>query len=111
MESPHAYALFKADRTFNPFIVTRPDLGDDKPSGRIRCPHCAWRPSRHDLWSCGGGSGPEPYKGCGTTWNTFSTRGVCPGCSHRWRWTLCPECSSWSRHDDWYEDATRAPEQ
>jgi hypothetical protein len=47
---------------------------------------------------------PEPpFKGCGTVWNTFLTKGRCPGCSHQWRWTSCLQCQQWSLHDDWYE--------
>jgi hypothetical protein len=102
--------LLKSDRSIAPIVLTPPSIDEDDSFGGIRCPHCAWRPSRHDLWSCGGGSGPEPYAGCGTTWNTFATRGVCPGCRHQWLWTLCPRCATWSLHDEWYEDATRAPQ-
>jgi hypothetical protein len=51
--------------------------------------------------SCGH---PEYFDGgCGTTWNTFTTRGLCPGCGHQWRWTTCLACHGWSRHEDWYE--------
>ena len=42
--------------------------------------------------------------GCGTAWNTFERRGVCPGCRHRWRWTSCLACAKWSRHDEWYAE-------
>ena len=65
----------------------------DTPHGsRIRCPRCAWEPGRGDVWSCH----------CGHTWNTFETRGVCPGCGHVWRETQCPRCSAWSPHESWY---------
>lgn len=71
--------------------------------GRIRCPLCGWQPSAHSLWTCESFSTPEPYfGGCGAMWNTFETRGVCPGCSHQWQWTSCHRCSGWSRHDEWY---------
>ena len=63
--------------------------------GRIRCPKCAWQPAKSDRWLC------EP--GCGHVWNTFETRGVCPGCSKRWTETVCLRCRQWSFHDDWYE--------
>ena len=64
---------------------------------RIRCPKCGWEPGRDDLWACE----------CGCVWNTFLTRGVCPGCGRAWRETQCRRCGEWSRHDDWYveEDA------
>ena len=35
-------------------------------------------------------------------WNTFATRGLCPGCQHQWRYTSCLECAAWSLHEDWY---------
>jgi hypothetical protein len=41
--------------------------------------------------------------GCGECWNTFNTRGRCPGCGHQWRWTACLNCSGWSLHEHWYE--------
>ncbi len=74
------------------------------PTG-IRCPLCHWRPSSHDLWFCADVGAPEYYLGgCGTAWNTFETRGRCPGCSHQWRWTVCHACERWSPHPDWYAD-------
>jgi hypothetical protein len=78
-------------------------------SSRIRCPHCDWRPNPSSRWCCV--ECPEPegfFHGCGTQWNTFQTRGRCPGCQHQWRWTLCPACAGWSPHDDWYVEAPEA---
>ena len=63
---------------------------------RIRCPQCQWEPSAADTWCCS--------PGCGHVWNTFETRGVCPGCSRQWTHTACLRCSAWSLHDDWYEE-------
>lgn len=63
---------------------------------RIRCPKCQWEPKAHDTWCCA--------PGCGHVWNTFTTRGVCPGCSKQWTETACLRCSAWSPHDDWYEE-------
>ena len=70
------------------------DLEDDdeKGRGRIRCPKCKWQPRKHDTWECA----------CGHVWNTFDTRGVCPGCSEKWHHTQCPVCMQWSAHEDWY---------
>lgn len=68
--------------------------------GRIRCPKCRWEPRAEDCWSC------EP--GCGHVWNTFETRGCCPGCSKQWTETVCLRCLQWSRHDDWYVEGDRA---
>jgi hypothetical protein len=62
---------------------------------RIRCPQCAWQPGRHDVWVCH----------CNTRWNTFETRGVCPGCSYAWRVTQCLKCEAFSPHEDWYTES------
>jgi hypothetical protein len=70
---------------------------------RIHCPLCKWQPNKSHHWYCADCDYPEGfYDGCGTSWNTFTTRGRCPGCSHHWRWTICLRCQGWSRHDDWY---------
>ena len=64
-----------------------------------------WQPPESTLWACQSFGTPEPYfGGCGTLWNTFSTGGKCPGCSHQWKWTSCPHCHDWSLHEDWYEE-------
>ena len=66
---------------------------------RIRCPKCAWRPKASDRWLCWNCGDPEFFfGGCGTSWNTFATKGRCPGCSHQWRWTVCLRCHNWSLH-------------
>jgi hypothetical protein len=67
---------------------------DDHNTG-IRCPSCGWRPARHDAWRCA--------PGCGEVWNTFETRGECPGCEKFWAQTQCLRCGAWSPHDLWYE--------
>jgi len=99
-----SYQLFKDDRGSNRTIVV-PRIEDERDELEgIRCPLCAWRPTRHSEWSCIGAHSPEGgFAGCGTVWNTFLTRGRCPGCSHQWRWTSCLRCAAWSLHDDWYE--------
>ncbi len=72
----------------------------------IRCPLCRWKPRASDRWCCDDCDDPEFfYGGCGTEWNTFATRGRCPGCTHQWRWTSCLRCEGWSPHDSWYEEA------
>jgi len=65
------------------------DAGD---GARVRCPKCGWEPRREDRWVCT----------CGHFWNTFETRGVCPGCGHAWQETQCQRCHQWSAHEDWY---------
>ena len=72
---------------------------------RIRCPLCKWQPNKSNRWYCADCGYPEDFHdGCGTSWNTFTTRGLCPGCGHQWRWTTCLRCQRWSRHADWYEN-------
>ena len=40
--------------------------------------------------------------GCSTSWNTFWTQGLCPGCLHRWTHTQCLACGEISPHREWY---------
>jgi hypothetical protein len=61
---------------------------------QIYCPHCKFRPRAEDRWFC--------VPSCGTVWNTFWTRGVCPGCSVRWPQTQCLQCDIYSPHEEWY---------
>ena len=58
----------------------------------IRCPKCMWTPRPKFLWSCK----------CGHCWNTFDTRGLCPGCGYQWEITGCFQCGAMSPHLDWY---------
>jgi hypothetical protein len=103
MESMY-HALHRGKPEINVIIGTRFDVDLDENAGRIRCPFCEWTPERGSRWYCGNCPEPEGFlDGCGTAWNTFDTRGLCPGCSHQWRWTSCHSCSRWSLHEDWYE--------
>jgi hypothetical protein len=100
--------LLKDERLEERIISDSESAEDEEGLSGIRCPLCAWRPSAADRWCCEWVDTPEPYfEGCGTVWNTFSTRGRCPGCSHQWRWTSCFRCDEWSLHDDWYEKTER----
>ena len=65
-----------------------------KREAEIYCPKCSWRPSATDRWMC--------YPACGTVWNTFWTRGLCPGCGHQWQETQCLRCHKMSPHESWY---------
>jgi hypothetical protein len=70
----------------------------------IRCPLCGWRPVRSSRWVCAELGPPEKFDGgCGTSWNTFETKGLCPCCSHQWIWTTCLDCMRISPHEEWYE--------
>jgi hypothetical protein len=60
----------------------------------IRCTQCKWTPHTKSLWSCK----------CGHHWNTFDTRGLCPGCGHQWEITGCLQCGAISPHPEWYAD-------
>ena len=85
-------------------IVETPDRRDATGEDDIRCPLCDWRPSPSSRWSCDCTDTPEPvFQSCGTVWNTFRTRGRCPGCQHQWRWTTCLACGVASLHEAWYQ--------
>jgi hypothetical protein len=60
---------------------------------RIRCPLCAAVVSPDERWHC---------EFCNCYWNTFATRGRCPGCNFRYPATVCGACDRMSHHDDWY---------
>jgi hypothetical protein len=96
--------LLKKPETGRVEPIERPREDEDDAFERIRCPLCEWRPTASSTWCCYGEDTPEPnFKWCGTQWNTFTTRGRCPGCQHQWKWTSCLHCSGWSLHEDWYE--------
>lgn len=61
----------------------------------IYCPKCRYVPKVDDRWECA-------PTGCGTKWNTFWTRGLCPGCARQWDKTQCPQCHKTSLHKAWY---------
>jgi hypothetical protein len=101
-----AFLLLKRDPTRDPDFVVIFEGEEEEIFGRIRCPLCEWRPAASSRWCCTRVDVPEQFQGgCGTIWNTFSTRGRCPGCQHQWRWTKCMRCDGWSLHEDWYEEA------
>ena len=95
--------VLKGDWVSDQITVNVLGLEDEEAFDGIRCPHCSWRPSASSLWCCYGIGTPEPsFEGCGMLWNTFSTKGLCPGCRHQWQWTSCLQCDQWSLHRDWY---------
>ena len=83
---------------------TKDKASDREGTLRIRCPVCLWQPSPSSRWTCACHNTPEPpFNSCGAVWNTFETRGRCPGCGHQWIWTTCLSCAVASRHEEWYE--------
>lgn len=68
---------------------------------QIYCPQCGYRPRADDRWRC--------VPCCATSWHTFWTGGVCPGCGIRWDRTQCPACGEVSPHGRWYHEPRRAP--
>lgn len=70
----------------------------------IFCPKCKWRPESRSRWLC-----TKRLGGCGTTWNTFETRGTCPTCSCKWEITQCLSCKVFSLHEHWYHDPRTVP--
>jgi hypothetical protein len=103
--------LFKDDRAPQRTTLDVVWRARREPFSGIRCPLCHWRPSSEARWCCDCRGTPEPFfPWCGTAWHTFTTRGRCPGCSHRWLWTSCMQCSRWSLHEDWYERVDPVPD-
>ncbi|HZD39235.1 MAG TPA: hypothetical protein VE131_00845 [Terriglobales bacterium] len=99
-----AFWLFQEKQTPDHALERLPLTAKGEDFQRIRCPSCGWKPNASSRWFCGNCDYPEYfYDGCGTAWNTFTTRGLCPGCAHQWRWTICLRCCGWSRHEAWYQ--------
>ncbi len=102
----------KGGRTLKPATAFRPEglppetFQDDDPAtggGHIQCPACKWQPDKNSRWFCIAMGPPENFSaGCGHGWNTFDTRGTCPGCQYQWRHTTCLSCTVTSLHGDWY---------
>src|SRR5262249_46782177 len=97
------HLLVRHDRSPSKTVIDKPDLTHDEPFEGIRCPRCAWRPVASSRWCCYCTGTPEPpFDACGAVWNTFTTKGRCPGCGHQWQWTSCHRCGEFSHHEDWY---------
>jgi hypothetical protein len=100
--------LGKSRRAWDASTTGTAGLDREGPLQAIRCPLCEWKPSRSSQWCCYALGTPEPlFDSCETVWNTFLTRGRCPGCRHQWQWTSCHRCGGWSPHDDWYAEQER----
>lgn len=98
------FLLYQKSAAQDEITETLVELDEEENEFRgIRCPLCDWQPTATSLWLCGNRGHPEYFfGGCGTTWNTFTTRGLCPGCAHQWRYTACLRCWGWALHEDWY---------
>src|SRR5215467_9481503 len=71
--------LFQETLKPRKYITTRKSDEKETHFSRIQCPLCKWRPNPQSRWYCVACDYPEYfYHGCGTTWNTFTTRGRCP---------------------------------
>ncbi|MCY7348596.1 MAG: hypothetical protein LH614_20595 [Pyrinomonadaceae bacterium] len=96
------YFLFRQSPGFGDYSATE-KLKDAPPDfSHIRCPLCRWQPQKSSRWHC---SDFGLHFGCGTNWNTFDTRGQCPGCRYRWQWTDCLRCFRSSPHEAWYAES------
>jgi hypothetical protein len=105
MPAPAYHAFVRGTPDIHLIDIPKFRFDEDDGEPEIRCPLCRWAPKRSSRWYCAACPQPEGFlHGCGTLWNTFDTRGTCPGCHHRWRWTSCLSCAGWSLHDDWYAD-------
>ena len=56
------------------------------------CPSCRTAPPLGPFWKCGA---------CGQSFDTFETRGVCPGCAHEYPVTMCLDCSEQRPMTEW----------
>jgi hypothetical protein len=102
------FFLFRKSPVFDKYAETAKQKDRTTDFSRIRCPLCRWQPQASSRWCCSDAAGYPHFfhNGCGTVWNTFETRGRCPGCGHQWSRTDCLRCRGCSPHEDWYEDET-----
>jgi hypothetical protein len=97
------FYLFRKSPGFDDYSETEKLKDTPTTFSRIRCPLCAWQPRASSRWYC---ADTISHDGCWTAWNTFDTRGRCPGCDYQWKWTDCLRCGASSPHEAWYEDET-----
>lgn len=99
-----AFLSFRKTSESENFLAEK-EQTDETDFSRIRCPLCRWQPTASSLWFCSDLGYPEYFfGGCGAAWNTFETRGRCPGCGHQWKWTSCLRCGVFSPHEEWYAE-------
>jgi hypothetical protein len=107
------FSLFQKNSSFDRLLEnaekSKEKSAENDKFNRIRCPLCRWRPRASSRWYCADVFVPPFFHlGCGTAWNTFDTRGRCPGCGYQWRFTDCLRCGGRSPHEDWYESSSEA---
>ncbi len=93
--------LFRKSPIFDDFFDIEKLKDTPIDFSRIRCPLCRWQPQAASRWICGD---DNFHDGCLTSWNTFDTRGRCPGCRYQWKITVCLRCHRHSPHEAWYEN-------
>jgi hypothetical protein len=95
--------LFRRSPGFEDYFETEKLKDTPIEFKRIRCPLCSWQPKSSSRWIC---SDFGSHEGCFTEWNTFDTRGRCPGCKYQWQYTVCLRCHRTSLHEAWYDEET-----
>jgi Zn-dependent protease len=102
-------AAFVALRSFFAFQASRAMLRLERlpRHGHCACPNCGESAPAGEFWQCGH---------CGTKFDTFVTRGRCPGCGAWYLETACPHCQASNHVDGWYRpeggegETTASPE-
>ena len=88
-------AAFVALRSFSAFRVSRYMIQlENLPRHReCTCPSCGISPPAGPFWAC---------EHCATHFDTFRTRGKCPGCGAWYLETACPHCRTQHHIDQWF---------
>ena len=91
-------AVFIAMRSFFAFQAARSMLRLERlpRHEHCACPGCGEAPPRGAYWQC---------EHCVTRFDTFETRGRCPGCGAWYLETACPHCHASNHVDAWYRPA------
>jgi Zn-dependent protease len=87
-------AVFVGFRSAAGFFQSREALHlESLPRHReVNCPRCSSHPPKGPFWVC---------DHCQTRFDTFQSRGVCPGCGAWFHETACPDCRRTSHIEDW----------
>ena len=89
-----AIAVFVLMNCWKGFQVARQLSGIAKSPRRsgFACPSCQTGPPAGTLWTC---------NRCKTTFDTFQTQAVCPGCATRFAQTQCLDCGKLHPMSEW----------